>query len=280
LRFVVALLLAVVACGGVAGAASPHVDDFATDAMGWGGGPFPQWQSSGGPTGTGDGYLRVSTSGSNLATHNSNAAWIGDYTAIDAETVSVDMRNDAGSAVLQMRLVLFGGAANAQLADRWTSTVAAEVPADGVWRNYSFSVAETDLTRVLGTKTYQATITNVVQVMLRHDPNTPSAGGSSVSATLGIDNVRLAAAPLPGDYNRDGEVDLDDYHTWRGLYGTTGSAADGNLDGTVDAADYTVWRDNASNLEGGSETSSAVPEPSSLLLLAVAIGACRRMKSQ
>ncbi|MEX2171238.1 MAG: hypothetical protein WD851_18095 [Pirellulales bacterium] len=272
MRFVALAILAVVACGGVAGAASPHVDDFASSVMGWGGGSVPQWQSSGGPMG--DGYLRVQTSESNLATHVSTEDWVGDYTTINAETISLDMKNDVGSDALLMRLVLFGASTSPASADRWSSSVAATVPADGMWRNYSFSLAQNDLTRVLGSDTYQNMITNVVQIMLRHDPGSPSAGGTPVSATLGIDNVRLAAAPLPGDYNRDGEVDLDDYHTWRGMYGATGSAADGNLDGVVDAADYTVWRDKASIIGMESGASSVVPEASGpLILVAGALGA-------
>ena len=272
MRIVALAILAFVACGGVAGAASPHVDDFAAGVMGWGGGSVPQWQSSGGPMG--DGYLRVLTSQSNLATHTMSDDWVGDYTAINAETISVDMKNEVGSDVLAMRLVLFGAHEAPSAADRWTSSVAATVPADGMWRNYSFLLAQNDLTRVLGSDTYQNMITNVVQVMLRHDPGSPSAGGTPVSATLGIDNVRLAAAPLPGDYNRDGEVDLDDYHTWRGMYGATGSAADGNLDGIVDAADYTVWRDIALIIEMEGDASSVVPEASGpLMLVAGALGA-------
>ena len=113
--------------------------------------------------------------------------------------------------------------------------------------------------------------TSVVQVMLRHDLDPPSSGGESVSATLGIDNVRLAAAPLPGDYNLDGEVDLDDYHTWRGKFGTTDSAADGNDSGTVDTADYVFWRDRFAPSVVEVQT---VPELETLLLACIAaIGA-------
>jgi hypothetical protein len=259
--------LALVACGGAALAATPHVDDFLNDEMEWDGGGVPEWQENGGPLGMGDGYLSV-PNGSNLAANNTRSDWIGDYTAIDAETISVDMKNEPGSDTLHMRLVLFGPGASPQSATRWTSTVAAVIPADGVWRNYTFSLEESELTRILGASSYQSTITNIVQVMLRHNTVIPpSGGGESVSATLGIDNVRLAAAPSPGDYNRDGEVDLDDYHTWRGSFGTTDSAADGNLSGTVDAADYVFWRDRASSPV---ELALAIPEPATLPLVGLA----------
>ncbi|MEQ8847037.1 hypothetical protein [Botrimarina sp.] len=51
---------------------------------------------------------------------------------------------------------------------------------------------------------------------------------------------------LPGDYDRDGDVDRGDYLVWVELFGQAGSglAADGTGDGLVNAADYTVWRDN------------------------------------
>jgi hypothetical protein len=47
----------------------------------------------------------------------------------------------------------------------------------------------------------------------------------------------------PGDYNRDGIVNANDYSTWRKYVGSTSDArADGNNDGLVDAADYVIWR--------------------------------------
>jgi hypothetical protein len=49
--------------------------------------------------------------------------------------------------------------------------------------------------------------------------------------------------PSPGDLNKDGSVDPQDYDFWRTLFGTTQDLyADANGDGNVDAADYVVWR--------------------------------------
>lgn len=87
-----------------------------------------------------------------------------------------------------------------------------------------------------------------------------------------------AGNPLLGDYDRDGDVDADDYTAWRFAYGQTGAglAADGNNDGRVDAADYTLWRDNL----GAGGGSAAVPEPTGALLAAaaalLAVGRTRR----
>jgi hypothetical protein len=53
---------------------------------------------------------------------------------------------------------------------------------------------------------------------------------------------------LPGDYNRNNEVDAADYVPWRNTLGqnvtTPFSGADGDGDGRIDQDDYDVWRAN------------------------------------
>ncbi|TWT78553.1 hypothetical protein Pla123a_13460 [Posidoniimonas polymericola] len=264
-----------IACG-VAGAASLHSDDFApAGTSGWTGGSFggqiTTRQSTDGPAGAGDPFLQLQTTAANLATHNSTAAWTGDFSALDAARVTVDLRSEPGSQPLAMRLVLFGPGSTSF---RWTSATPADVPADGVWRSYEFSLAQEALSLVQGVTTYEALMPNVFRVMLRHDPGGASAGGQAVTATLGIDNLRLASAPIAGDYNADGAVDALDYAAWTAAYGTTTpSPADGNGDGSVDAADYTLWRDAS----GAAVATHGAPEPAALALLACSCPAiCRR----
>lgn len=257
---------------GAAGAAVLHTDAFdVAGTSGWTGGAFGGQvitrQTSGGPGGDGDAYLRLQTTASNLATHNSTPAWVGDFTAVDAARVTVDLRSEVGSDPLAIRVVLFGPGSTSF---RWTSSAPADVPADGLWRSYEFSLAEEALSLVQGVTTYDAMMQNVFRVMIRHDPSPASPGGQAVSAALGIDNIRLAAAPAPGDYDDDGDIDAADYSVWSAEYGSDGSTlADGNHDGVVDAADYTVWRDALP------ETPGAIPEPGSLsLVLWVLVASC------
>ncbi|TWT35946.1 hypothetical protein KOR34_08430 [Posidoniimonas corsicana] len=87
-----------------------------------------------------------------------------------------------------------------------------------------------------------------------------------------------AAAPAT-DYNRDGQVNEEDYLVWASAFGSSailaGSGADGNYDGIVDAADYTLWRDAATQVGA----LAATPEPSAVLLstfLAMAFAPHRR----
>ncbi len=76
-------------------------------------------------------------------------------------------------------------------------------------------------------------------------------------------------AGLDGDFNNDGTVDAADYTVYRDNLGLDSSVLNGNGSGaaTVVAADYALWVSSYGNSLSTS-TSAAVPEPSSLMLLA------------
>jgi subtilisin-like proprotein convertase family protein len=78
------------------------------------------------------------------------------------------------------------------------------------------------------------------------DPNnTPADSHRNVK---NVNFANFAAQPLPGDFDRSGNVDMLDYLMWRHTLGTSVSSAfagaDGDGNGIVDNADYSVWRDN------------------------------------
>ena len=76
---------------------------------------------------------------------------------------------------------------------------------------------------------------------------------------------------IPGDYDRDGMLDNDDFGMWQAQFGSTGKqSADGNGDGLVNAADYAIWRDRAaSQADAAANNEAAVPEPSLLAVLLI-----------
>jgi hypothetical protein len=101
--------------------------------------------------------------------------------------------------------------------------------------------------------------------------------------TIGV--FRFATAqntPLPdlvaGDYDYDRDVDGADFLLWQRDFGsTTNLAADGNGDLVVDGLDLDVWKTSFGT--GATAVIAAVPEPSSLVLLATAaLGACFRKR--
>ena len=61
-------------------------------------------------------------------------------------------------------------------------------------------------------------------------------------------------AAVAGDYDRDSDVDHQDYDFWKTHYGATsgiGLQADGNGDRIVNLADYSIWRDNLGAVANG-----------------------------
>lgn len=96
-----------------------------------------------------------------------------------------------------------------------------------------------------------------------------------------VGTVRYIDAGLPGDFNGNGTVDAADYTVWRDNLGGDESVLMGNGNGMngVDPADYDLWKSNFGTTSNAVVSASAVPEPSSLLLLVlgfVAIGFKRR----
>jgi hypothetical protein len=83
----------------------------------------------------------------------------------------------------------------------------------------------------------------------------------------------VASAALLGDYNNDGVVDAADYTVWR-----DGNALqnEGASFGVIDQADYELWRRQFGKTRldianGSGQATAAVPEPTSMVLLVVAI---------
>lgn len=260
-------------------AASLHTDDFESGLASWNsGGSTVVRLEDGGPAGAGDAFVQV-TSTSNLALRNSSAAWNGDLSSREASRVTADLMAPDGETDLEIRLVLFGSGF-IQAADRWVSTTAAQIPADGVWRKYDFSLAEADFARVQGTGTHADLMSDVQQVMLRHGG--VSSGGSFVLGTLGIDNVTLAKNESPmliGDYNGDGEVNAEDLTVWQTNFGASGGEAfalgDGDGDGDSDGADFLIWQRERGKRSLASSTtthtSASVPEPSAVRIAVLGI---------
>jgi hypothetical protein len=88
-----------------------------------------------------------------------------------------------------------------------------------------------------------------------------------------INAIQIVKPTLPGDVNRDGQVNLTDFHIIRGnLFKTGQSRAQGDLvgDGIVNFADYREWKNNVPpGLAASADLSGAIPEPSSAVILAV-----------
>jgi hypothetical protein len=86
-----------------------------------------------------------------------------------------------------------------------------------------------------------------------------------------INAIQLGPPVLAGDVNRDGAVNINDFHIIRSnLFKTGQSRAQGDIvggNGVVDFADYREWKIRAG--AGGAGVSLSIPEPGAGLLLAI-----------
>jgi hypothetical protein len=110
----------------------------------------------------------------------------------------------------------------------------------------------------------------------------------------GLMLVDASGVVAPGDYDQNMTVNGSDYLAWRSTYGNgssglhVGALADGNYNGEVDAADYVLYRKNVGKSgpthpgDGLLIDSSGVPEPSTMTLLAAALGllGARRLRAR
>jgi len=110
------------------------------------------------------------------------------------------------------------------------------------------------------------------------------SGGNAT--TWSLDEVRVGTSfgavvgnsgeTLPGDFDGDGDVDADDLTRWEAGYGIQNGAlvvnGDANGDGIVDGTDFSIWQQNlGKSIPALLAASSAVPEPSSFVLLGIGL---------
>jgi len=85
------------------------------------------------------------------------------------------------------------------------------------------------------------------------------------------------ATPLGGDADMDGDVDLEDLFIVRNHFGGSGGWSEGDfdLDGTIALEDLFILRNNFGAGLAGAPSSSAMPEPASVFLLAIGAAALK-----
>jgi fibronectin-binding autotransporter adhesin len=116
--------------------------------------------------------------------------------------------------------------------------------------------------------TYTGTLTGTFET-ITPGYSVDYGSGSNSQVTL-----MAAAVGLPGDFNNDGKVDAGDYVTWRKNNGTNNALANDNGLGTpIGQAHYNLWRNNFGKPPGAGSSlgAGAVPEPSSIVLIGVAL---------
>lgn len=263
------------------------VDAFTVDLEGWSQGRGPSGGSgltrvaNGGPGGSGDPFMQIvaDAAGSHrgIVAFNLSPGWTGDYLQAGVTAISMSV-NNSGPADLQLRLAL-GTSAAPENAGAWlASTSPVALPAGSGWTSIQFPLAAAGLTLVQddGSGAYEIVMSNVTALRLVHSA-TPANRGSSITATLGVDNIQsLGIAPIPGDFDGNRMVDGADLTKWSIDFGVS-NGSDADMDADSDGVDFLIWQQNfglgTALVPAETSALAVAPEPSAISLMAVAAAA-------
>jgi len=150
---------------------------------------------------------------------------------------------------------------------------------DGFTFQVDVLTANTYRMRIIDDEVTKVDVTGQLQVGTRADQplidfffwGNESTGETHTTYFNNIEILTTPAAPgLDGDYNNDGTVNAADYVLWRNVVGTSTDLPNDPNPVPIDADQYNTWRANFGKpLSGGG---SAVPEPSSLMLVVIGLG--------
>ena len=143
--------------------------------------------ASGGPSGAGDRFLQNVSGGGGAGSRMimfNNAQWTGNYNAAGVDRITAQMVN-FGPGTLHMRVALRGGSGGTI----YGSSVATELPPDGIWRSVVFDLNDTALTNIGGGDTIEQVLGSVTEMRILSAIGGPAFTGDPVTATLGVDNI-------------------------------------------------------------------------------------------
>jgi hypothetical protein len=147
--------------------------------------------SNGGPTGSGDAYIRVTAdgngSGGKLTAFNRDQ-WLGDYNAQEVNAIEVDLLNQS-AVQLSIRMAFKNGPGNTA----GYLTQAMILPVASGWQHFTISLAPANLIPVGGPSPWSTFF--IGEARFIHAVGTTSLSGTNVVGQLGIDNVLAVPEP-------------------------------------------------------------------------------------
>jgi hypothetical protein len=190
-------LVVVLACG----VASPRgaladptfgfVENFTAPGVGsWGGGSILSNPLAGGFDGAGDGYLKVSTTATaNLGARADGAEYLGNWSAAGINEVHLWLNDVGADEPLEIHFLIGTGT------NFWSYNTGFSPPL-GSWAEFVVPLnGPTGWTRVIGTTgTFTDAITNVQQILIRHDKSPYVQQPDPLKGDFGIDRIVLTSS--------------------------------------------------------------------------------------
>lgn len=199
-------LVTVLAVGTWSEVSRNTLDEFTSIAQhDWTSGADPLYLGDGGPNGVGDAWLQIQSNGSfgapggSLAVYCSGSRWTGNYKKKGVGAISLWLRSFS-NLPLSIRVVLHSTGSH-----QYGSIQTANLAPNQGWTNFKIRIGKDEMVKLRGSKTFDQVYTNVTRIMLRHDPDPPTDGGTPVVARLGIDKVGATSRPV----NNQDDIRID-----------------------------------------------------------------------
>lgn len=181
-----------------------QLDDFESGGVfNWGNGgpaPDPQNIADGGPLGSGDNFLRVTSGGGGpagkLTTFNrvqwaSATGGVDNYVAAGVTSIEMDLKN-FGSTALTIRIAFKTGTGQAD--PGYVSTTGFSLAVGSDWQHATFSLS--DMNAANGSPgTLNSVLSNPAEMRILHSAAANTVHGDNFVGTLGVDNIRAVPEP-------------------------------------------------------------------------------------
>lgn len=151
---------------------------------------------TGGPAGTGDRYLQLSSNGNlgvggHLTTFNLQQ-WLGNYIGQGVNAIEIDLRN-TGTTTLNMRLAF--KAQNLMNSPGYLSAPVLLAPGSG-WQHFSISIAPANMIAVGGPASYNTFFsTGIGDARIINEVGTSNLNGDLIVGQVSIDNIHAVPEP-------------------------------------------------------------------------------------
>ncbi len=189
-------LAAVLAAGSAFGVVVGPIDTFQNGLDNWQGGAGGITVApTGGPAGTGDQYLQLSSGASPLPprlTAINDSQWLGNFTAAGVTAVAMDLLN-SGTTSLPIRIAIREGTGSATTPG-YASTTPFILPADGQWHHAVFALNAASLTGFNSPQSLSFDLAHVNDFRIL-ESSAPSGVGDVATAQIGVDNVTAVPEP-------------------------------------------------------------------------------------
>lgn len=124
--------------------------------------------------------------------------WAGDYIAAGVEAIVVDVRNSSATETLNLRVGFADGTSFS--ASRYVSTNSIDIAPGTGWTTVTFPIEMADLSLVAGGASYNAVMSNCVEMRIVSASGVSHIGASVVS-TLDFDNVEARTTLSTEEFN-------------------------------------------------------------------------------